>query len=102
MTVEEKIPSYCTKKKFEFTDWVDRSPPASTIDFLNLILVSRLNIDKIVDMSPTARKRYLDEKAEFVNKNKNKKGSTEYEYTFVTDVPDLIERTMVYQSKLGE
>lgn len=57
------------RKKFKIDQWVDRSPPASNIDFLKFFKLTRLEIDESVEMSPIVRKRYEDEKAAFIKEN---------------------------------
>jgi hypothetical protein len=98
-TKRVRVDTHSAEQRFHFTGWVDRSPPASSIDYLNNLLVCRLNIEEIIDMAPVVRKRYQDEKRDFINDNNR---DTHYDYVFDTDVPFTVERTLVYQSKLGE
>ena len=57
------------RKNFKIDQWVDRSPPASNIDFLKFFKLTRLEIDESVEMSPIVRKRYEDEKIAFIEEN---------------------------------
>ena len=58
----DKIVTHSAKEPFRFTGWVDRSPPATSIDYLNNLLLCRLKIDEIIDMAPMVRKRHQDTK----------------------------------------
>ena len=49
-------------------------------------------------MSPSARTRYKEEKEELMKDNYQ---DTLFEFGFQTDVPFTVERTLVYQEKLG-
>ena len=49
-------------------------------------------------MSPSARTRYKEEKEEFMKDNYQ---DTLFEFGFQTDVPFTVERTLVYQEKMG-
>ena len=80
-------------QKFKFSHWVDRSPPASTIDYLAKLLLCRLNIDEIVQMSSSVRTRYQEEKREFIRENKRDK---HHKFWFATDVPFTVEHTLIY------
>ena len=94
-----RVNTHAAEERFTFTGWVDRSPPATSIDYIAKLLVCRLNIDEIIDMAPVVRKRYQDTKRTFIDDNNR---DTHYDFKFDTDVPFTVERTLVYQSKLGE
>ena len=99
-TRTKKVVTSTHDQPFEFTEWVDQSPPSSTIDYLQHLLLSRLNIDEIVNYSPGARHRLQVERSAFINEHKNNDKQHEYEYQ--TDIPHTKEHTLVYNDKKGE
>ena len=67
-TSKTKVVTSTHDQDFEFSEWVDQSPPASTIDYLEHLLLSRLNIAEIVNYSPGARHRLNAERADFIER----------------------------------
>jgi len=59
---KRKVVTSTHDQPFNFEEWVDQSPPASTIDYLEYLLLSRLNIAEIINYSPAARHRLNNER----------------------------------------
>lgn len=97
-TRKVRVDTHDAAQDFQIIGCVDRSPPASTIDFLKFFNIIRLEIDEVVEMAPDVKSRYADAKSAFIYDN-NK--DNRYEYTLLTDVPFTLEHTLVYQEKLG-
>jgi hypothetical protein len=57
-TSTRDVYTHRAEEPFSFSGWVDISPPASTIDYLRFLKLSRLHIDEIVEMDPNVRARY--------------------------------------------
>jgi len=62
------------------------------------MLLTRLNIDEVIDMSSGCRKRYTGERSSFISANNRDK---HYHYSFKTDIPFTEEHTLVYNDDLG-
>ena len=81
-----------------FSDWVDRSPSAKSIGYLEIFHCTRLNINETIDMAPLVRQRYQQQKEAFISKYKGEEDN--YEYEFIQDVPFTDEHTLVYHKQL--
>lgn len=56
-------------EKFVIKEWEDRSPPSQTLNFLSVLLVSRLHTDKTIDFSSKASYRFDKQKKVFLKNN---------------------------------
>lgn len=92
---KEKVVTDEAEQQFVFEGWVDRSTSAKAIDYLQSFSAIRLNIDKIVEMSPEAQKRYQEEKKAFIE---DKKTEEFYDFVLHVEVPHTTDWTLVYQA----
>jgi len=83
---------------FKIKKWEDKSPPAKTLHFLSVLLLSRLHTDKEINFSSKAHRRFEKKKKKFIKHNNRDK---EYDYWFTKDIPFHQAECLVYSPKLG-
>jgi len=71
--VRERVNTHYAEKHFKIKKWEDKSPPASTLDFLSVLLLSRLHTDKSLKWGPKANQRFEKKKKKFIRKNRRDK-----------------------------
>lgn len=65
----EKVVTHTADKDFKIKKWYDESPPAKTLHFLSVLLLSRLKTEKFIEYSSKARKRVEKKEKKFIRKN---------------------------------
>ena len=46
------------KKPFKFSEWIDKSPPPETLNYVEVLHLTRLDTEKIIHMSSRASGSY--------------------------------------------
>lgn len=83
---------------FKIKKWEDKSPPAETLHFLSVLLLSRLHTDKEINFSSKAHRRFDKKKRKFIKKNNRDKY---YDYWCTKEIPFHQAECLVYSPKLG-
>lgn len=78
--------------------WVDQSPPPSTLNYLDVMLLTRLRTYKTILWSPLTRMRYQREKSSFVHRHRS---DVHYDYHFHEDIPHHQGHCLVYNEVKG-
>jgi hypothetical protein len=84
---------------FHFDHWQDRSPPASTLNFLSVLLIARLRTYKEIDYSPKASKSFAKQKKKFIKRHHR---DTHYDYSCDEEIPHQSGYSLVHNPKNGE
>ena len=97
--VRERVNTHYAEKHFKIKKWEDRSPPASTLDFLSVLLLSRLSTEKEIKYSTKAWHRFEKKKKKFIKKNRRDKY---YDYHHTEVINFMQKECLVYSPKQGE
>ena len=97
-TERRKVYTHHARQPFRFDLCIDRSPPASTLSYLDVLHLVRLRTYKHINYSPAAWSRYLWEKADFIRRND---WDAHYEYNYDQDIPYQAEHVLVYNDSKG-
>lgn len=83
-TYEERVNTHHANEPFEFSEWVDKSPPVEAMEHIDVFLLCRLYTHKIINYSSKAWGSYQQQREQFIERNwKDEK----YEYHLTEDIP---------------
>lgn len=97
-TERTKVVTHTATEDFQFSLCIDRSPPSSTLNYLDVFHLVRLKTAKNISYTPAAWSRYLWEKSDFIARNRR---DEQYEYHFNQDIPYQAEYVLVYNDARG-
>jgi len=75
---KRRVNTHRATQSFNFSKWEDRSPPAETLHFLSVLLLTRLHTSKTISYSPRAKRELDSQQISFLSMNKR---DTSYDYT---------------------
>jgi len=81
-----------------FGKWEDRSPPADTLNFLSVLLLTRLETTKEIIYSRRADSAFREQKNKFIMYNNNDK---EYDFHFTEKIPYADTHCLIYNAESG-
>lgn len=93
-----RVNTHRATKDYKFKKWEDRSPPADTLHFLSVLLLTRLLTKKKIKYEATAKKKYNKQKRKFKKKEKKDTHCDTWE---TEEIPFHIERQLVYNDQVG-
>jgi len=82
-----------------FHEWIDRSPPASSLHYIDVFLLTRIHTEKEINFSPRAWGSYLMQKEGFIHRHHT---DTHYDYNFYKTIPHHEEHCLAYNNFKGE
>lgn len=97
-TVTERRNTHYASEDFPIYSWMDRSPPSSTLHYLDVLHLVRLRTYKTVNYSPGAMTRLTWAKRSFIVRND---WDTHYDFHYHEDIPHQASNTLVYNDALG-
>ena len=53
-----RVNTHRADEPFHFTEWIDRSPPSSSLHYIDLFLLTRIHTEKDINLSPLAEHSY--------------------------------------------
>jgi hypothetical protein len=96
--VKEKKYTKSFKKPYKFTEWVDKSPPPENLEYIEVLHLTRLETEKVINMSSRAHGSYEVQKHEFIKKYWKDK---HYDYTLLENIPGTQTNTLIVNEALG-
>ena len=79
-----RVNTHRADEPFRFTDWIDRSPPASSLHYIDLFLLTRIHTEKDINLSPQASRSYASQKSSFIRRHHT---DVHYDYSFQKKIP---------------
>lgn len=75
-----RVNTHHAREEFLFTDWVDKSAPPDSMNYIDIFLLSRFNTLKDIVLSPAVRARYDVTYKDFIQRNNLDK---QYDFKFI-------------------
>ena len=94
-----KVNTHSAWEGFDFS-WEDRSPPASSLHFLSVLLLTRLKTYKYVEYSPKASSNYDKQYARFIRENNMDTHYNKSSYERINS--SQADENLVYNAAEGE
>jgi hypothetical protein len=94
-----RVDTHRAEDDFSFTKWTDESPPASSLDFLNVLHMVRIQIKKKIKYSSYAKKSYEKQKKEFIRHNHTDRS---YDYELTEIIPFAKKFSLIYNEEKGD
>ena len=97
-TKRVRVNTHAHTEGFNFTHWVDKSPPSSALHYIDLFLLTRIFTFKYVNLSPKAQRNYDQQYANFMRVHHR---DEHYDFSFTKTIPCHEEQCLAYNPKKG-
>lgn len=98
-TETRRVNTHFARETFPIYSWMDRSPPSSTLYYLDVLHLVRLRTYKSVDYAPGAMNRLTWAKRSFIVRND---WDTHYDFHYTEDIPHQAQHVLVYNDAKGD
>ena len=97
-TKRVKVYTHCASAPFVFQEWLDKSPPPETLNYVETIHLTRLFTHKIINMSARAAGSYAVQKHNFI---KHHWSDEQYEYNFTEEIEGHDSHSLIVNPERG-
>ena len=97
-TKRVKVYTHRAEEPFHFVEWIDKSPPPETLNYVETIHLTRLFTHKIINMSARASGSYEVQKHNFIKRNWR---DDHYEYFFDQTIEGHDAHTLIVNPSRG-
>lgn len=95
-----RVNTHLARKEQKIKKWEDHSPPVDTLDFLRVLLLTRLWSHKEIDYTSKGWKKWKKTKKKIIKKNKHR--DTHWQYYCTEEIPYHVEFMLVYNDQVGQ
>jgi hypothetical protein len=97
-TQRVRVDTHRAEDDYSFTEWKDLSPPASSLEFLNVLNHCKVEIKKKIKYSSYAKKSYEKQKKEFIRHNHTDRS---YDFELTEIIPFAEKYCLIYNEEKG-